>query len=785
MSVQLQLRMPVLREMILRGIQVKLGTTCFSSFPINVAGVADVVYIDHIDVDAANTVVEVTGNAVVLDVPVDVFLVTQSSVIAAPNGTPLGATAPVGQASLTIRLTTAIRSLTNAQGQPEVHQYLDLTTTNIVPKGPLANAPVNWKLLLSQLGFLVSLDLNPILGAVGTPALIAVPAMITLVEGVVVSILFGPPAPPASHLFPGQDWGLFLDGSEVERLVMSRVASALPAGLPFTPTAAWAPSGTKPHVNIDGSVEVGADPVSIGLSAHIGCDLVLAAGPSLRTEAFWSVQVHLGWAIPAAVDKAVREEFEKAIEEWLDPASIGAEPLGYHGLAFATPLPQTAFGGNRLVYATLLAAPTGMTLGGPVQLQTASRATLSVSSAPFGQPTRIQLCSVLAKSGSGAPRTSFTVQDAVLYATINLRDAGRFCAFEPLGIAAGLVPNIVGPAGGTLGAEHVFSFRLPGLVAVNVNKPVRLIVRTARGVRLIDLGVPPKIEVDENGQITNGHDFYLKNCLNIPVGPTDFYGVNWGVDQTLTTNPDPRWDDFVTGAGVDLQLVTLADLEPGELIRFRSRDHAVDVTADSNGRAIVPVILPIDLAEQAPASLIRVNRRAIAGHISVAAVVLQSQAVLPAGEDSVLTPIGTRGALLTTRLQNRTEHYAVGTPGGPTLLRSSDAVPELSRVRAPDTGVDGRGSRQQKKLSEFGRSLPDVNTVMAVPGFSDAPVAVAIAAAGPNLLLDLESDGKPRVAGTFTGPIGDVAFAGRAAIAEHAGRIAIFSVTRSVVQSKG
>jgi hypothetical protein len=74
---------------------------------------------------------------------------------------------------------------------------------------------------------------------------------------------------------------------------------------------------------------------------------------------------------------------------------------------------------------------------------------------------------------------------------------------------------------------------------------------------------------------------------------------------------------------------------------------------------------------------------------------------------------------------------------------------------------------------------------MAVPGFSDAPVAVAIAAAGPNLLLDLESDGKPRVAGTFMGPIGEVAFAGRAAIAAYAGRITIFNVMRSVVQRKG
>jgi hypothetical protein len=794
MSVELQLQTRVLSDLIVRGVQARLAATCFPPFPFGAGGAADVAYVDHLDVATASLDVVVTGNAARWQVPVRVFMVTRSSLLAVPNGTPAGATTPMGQAVVDIELTAAVRPSTNAQGHPEIHQYLDLTCSGITPQGPLADAPVNWGELRDRLGSLGSLDLNPMLAAVGNEALAPVPATIELSAGTVLAVRFAAQGPPASHLFPGQEWGLFLDGTEVERLASSRITSRLPASLPLAPTARWAPSGNAPHVDIDVAGEVSVGPVSADVSAHIGCDFVLGPGPSLRTQAHWSIQVDLGWAVPAFVDRAVRKYLEGEIEDALDPASIGAEPLGHHGFAFSTPLPPTAFGGNALGYASLSASSAGMTLGGPVRLQKAGTATLSLKAAPFGLPTRLQLCSVLARTGSGAPQESFTVQDATVYGTITLHDAGQFCGFDPLGLAADLMPFVVGPASGTPGTEHVFSFRLPGMVAITVAQAVRLVVRTARGVRLVDLGVPPKIEVDENGQITNGHDFYLKNCLHLPVGPLDHYGVNWGADETLTTNPDRQWRDFVTLAGVDVQLVTLDRLEPGELIRFRSRDHAVDVTADAAGRAIVPVILPIGLAEQAPASLLRVNRRVISGHLSVQAVVLESQAVLPSGARSLLTPMGNQGALLTTEFADRTDRYVLGTLGAPALLGPRDGgstaggdgdstFPSVSpSERASDT--EGGRPSQQAKLSDFGLGLPNVRAVLGIPGFPDPPVAVAIATSGPNLLLDIGDDGHPRVAGIFTGPIGEVALAGRSASAEHAGRVTVYGVTRSAVRAK-
>ena len=66
-----------------------------------------------------------------------------------------------------------------------------------------------------------------------------------------------------------------------------------------------------------------------------------------------------------------------------------------------------------------------------------------------------------------------------------------------------------------------------------------------------------------------------------------------------------------------------------------------------------------------------------------------------------------------------------------------------------------------------------------MPGFEDAPIAIALMKEGTALVMDLANPRRPRVAGTFNGPIDAVQIAGNWALAS-AGRVtSIYRVSRS------
>jgi hypothetical protein len=66
-----------------------------------------------------------------------------------------------------------------------------------------------------------------------------------------------------------------------------------------------------------------------------------------------------------------------------------------------------------------------------------------------------------------------------------------------------------------------------------------------------------------------------------------------------------------------------------------------------------------------------------------------------------------------------------------------------------------------------------------VPGFDDAPIAIALMQDGAALVVDLVNRGRPRVAGTFNGPIGAVQTADNWALSSAGGVTLICRVSRS------
>src|SRR4029077_1828525 len=84
---------------------------------------------------------------------------------------------------------------------------------------------------------------------------------------------------------------------------------------------------------------------------------------------------------------------------------------------------------------------------------------------------------------------------------------------------------------------------VPSKGALGITDSVQVIVRTSRGVRLVDFGAPPAAKVDADGNVTNVQLRYIDDCLYIPVGPEDPWGINWGDPSDLVINP-VAWLDY-------------------------------------------------------------------------------------------------------------------------------------------------------------------------------------------------------------------------------------------------
>jgi hypothetical protein len=710
MAVELQIESKTLSDITTRALQSRLNTTCFPAF-----GDA---FVDHANVVFGPVAQTATAGAVQLHVPVDLFVVLRTAVLAAPNSVPAGATSPAGRVTLHLEL--------RATGTAVSLTCVDVDLASLGPAGgPAAKAA-----LIAAVGSPLSIDLSGAFTAVGLPA----PTTARVdIAGSAVAIRFDPAGGPISHLFPGLEWGLFLDGPAVERLAVSKVPADFRSRLTgLQLNAHWRPAGSTPHVDVDYSGKVPVpDPFTCGASGTFGCDFGLTPGQAyrLRTVVHWSLHLDLGDFVPGFIENMA----EDVVAASVDPAKFGGVPLGDRAFALDSPLPAMTLGGSDFRYSAVLASTAGMTIGGPVRLPLMpSLDTVELSATAFGLPYRLQFCSQLAKSGSGAPIKSITINDVTTSARIFLEDAGTFCGFEVISPGAWLASYIFGPAAGTAGNTHDFSVSVPGGVSGSIKTPARLLVKTARGVRLADLGVPPTIVVDANGQVTNARDTFIDDCLTID--PNN-YGLKWGHDDLVIPLEDPRWSELLT-SGLDVQLVTLNGLERGELVQLRSARHQIDITADQNGRAMVPVLLPL-ASSGASAQLTRSSRRPIAGRVDVQSAIFEVRASLATAREQTFSSGGDDTARLTSRFSDRVEVREIGTLG----LTLLDTRP-LNRGVPPDAmPASATTEKPPAREPDPCEGLPGVTALLQVPGFEDAPIAIAQMKDGAALVVDLVNRG--------------------------------------------
>src|SRR5690606_8736794 len=110
---------------------------------------------------------------------------------------------------------------------------------------------------------------------------------------------------------------------------------------------------------------------------------------------------------------------------------FGATPTSDTSFILDQALPSLQLRLATLRYDSLVADDVGMRLGGAIVLAVAGSTPFKLDVSRFSAPSRIQLCSILAKSGSGDPsHEPLTTANTRVFANARIEGAGRFCRIE-------------------------------------------------------------------------------------------------------------------------------------------------------------------------------------------------------------------------------------------------------------------------------------------------------------------------------------------------------------------
>ena len=707
----LQLRASALAKIFSRSTQAVLFQTCVPSNGSE--------FVDHMDViEDETTVVNGAGSSVQLSVPADVYRVSLASVMLAENA------APPAEAMTKDRIIAAF-----ALSVTGTALSVALDDLRLEPPNPTLNPVLTLiKASFPQPG---GLGLQPLFDGLG---LSSPTSSVLLVVDDVVSINFDSAGTPQVHLFTGQEWGLFIDGPGMVDLVRS----FLPMQLPFGARTElnWNPAGTTPRVSgrIVGNLpDPAAGTFEIPLS--VSFSLAGSASPTVRaTVQRGKVQLH-GTGFGGLVEGAVEPIVDKEIQKAFDRAAAKGVKINELSFFIDKPMPRLAFAGARLQTTSMQANALGMTVGGSVTPTFADWATLSISLTRFGLPTWFGTCRGML--GRPAPRT-LKIGDVTCIASVEFSSFGAFCGvtmLEQSGIAASYltVPQ-------ESGSPDAISFSIPANIAKDITADVRIILRTARGVRLINFG-KPIVNVDEDGNV-EFNAVYINNCLQLTDDQLSM--IEWvkgdrAVNLDILNPPleDPNWVKLVTaGQGLEIQLISFAGLTPGELVSFRSADHAIDVTANGLGQVMVPVFFSLS-ESNTPMTLQRINRKSVAGTFRITSASF---------------------ARVSTEIS--------GTTNPAFALASAATALNPQPLPPPEAN---------ELFLKAASLVPGLHRVVPVPGFEGEPVVVAHLTDGSAVLLQDDGSGSVRIAGSFKGPIG---------VATSAGRWAKVPARNNVVQSK-
>lgn len=749
MALQIQIQSPSLLDLLKGGLQQALDTTCLPSFTTP----ADTFYIDHADVLLGAMSSSIPGEAIF---PVNVFMVRQSDAIANMNGTPPGATSPAGQitVNLQVAVTGTVVSLScTSVALGSLQAVLDAA----LGSSTAASVPSQIQSLIQSNLEGSSVDLGPMFSQLGLPS----PSTSTIAEDSnSVFILFDADE-IVDSLQPGQQWCFLINSATMQNLAVARVNAILPTlHQPITSSAtsaAWAPAGTVPHVNVTvtGNVDV-PDPLSGNFEMDLGIDFDLQTPfglAELEQIVTWNFSISTGVAI---VDAIIELEFE----EQFNPASFGGTPAGPNQFSLESELPTITLGGANLQYSSIAGLAAGMVLGGPVTgipVEDNSVVRFDVGSFP-SQVLQLEPCL--------GPKSAPTLSSVFI-------SAWATCS-----------PGTVCSAVSVPGSYDVQNYIAAGSTSVGVNlngvvclaaaqsgKPIELLVQTTRGVRAISFGDPPLPEVDSHGNVTNARVLLINNC---PIAVDPWFQVFKAYNPAWTPDPPIDWLDHLEDVAVfQSSLISLADLNAGELVTLTQRlNGGVSiVSAGQAGAAVVPALLAVRSIDE-EAVLMRANRSSL-GTPALSTMLFQRMAVLqtPGAVSHELSGTARAATIVTTFADGSSRITLIDSLG--TVRSRSDSISERANKVSSDM------PKAMQNASDWPLDVPGLIKVLPVPGFEGEPIAVAKLSDGACLLLERQPDTSIRVAGFVPRWPDMPPVSGNWAISSAIGdRIAVFRVSR-------
>lgn len=307
--------------------------------------------------------------------------------------------------------------------------------------------------------------------------------------------------------------------------------------------------------------------------------------------------------------------------------------------------------------------------------------------------------------------------------------------------------------------------------ARRITSDVHVIVRTARGARFIALG-KPIIQRKEGGEGLDVQVNYIDDCLDLS-GPW----LKLALGQTLTVDDvkpppfeDPDWREWLHAErGLNSHLVTVGQLDTGEIITVRGRGLQIQVTANDDGEALIPGLVAIadDMYEVV---VERTSMRPFDGPIHVQTVEFTWLGEVGPADAAAVRDID--GIAYVGRVIADTmicETYRPDDERTFHLVRNEEVAlnPQPLPPEPPDAA----------RLAEVA-GVHDLRSAQFLPGLGGSDtIALVTLRDGRTVIVSADSS-KPRVSGEYAGPLLGMHVDGDFAIAKNGDCVHLFTVSR-------
>lgn len=713
MSINLQIDISSLETLVVNQLQAVLNTTCL---PIQ-----DTTFVDSIDVQSISHSIQLTG--VTFAVTTKVLLVTQAALDAT-----IGFNSIPEADAFTFVINLRLAANTLSTDDP------DLALTCISIDAPNAEFQLIAHALVSQLGNSGSLgafSLSTLLNIFAIQNLGPDDIFFEVVAPGILLVWFGTsPTPSVNHVRTfGLQWCVVVQSNAIEDLVKNTILAGLQPRFDKNNVRLgevevhWAPRGlgapTIPTPFLTATL-VGKGKYLIipyEVDANFRLDLYFE-GLSLVMSVFWflsaTVQDVLDPFLPGAgaVAQTIADAKVDSIQKSFDPTVVGGARVDDTHFRIIKSLPSLSLKTAKLAWNSCIGLADGMILGGRVDPGTAPSAGHTEfyttqfpnqysSVVSCNDPDKILSTTIIASSYSG----DFSI--------------GVLCAIDVVS------PSSVGVAlknyvfSDTPLEQPTFGVKiyadLPGSVAFSIaatREPLVIRVRTGRGIRMVDFGVPPMPQYDSAGKLANTEITQTTDCLppggNARKIPLSIQANRWRLD------PPMNWIDTVDHVAAFESALITVNIKVGEAVFFKQPQGGgtTVIHGGMSGIATVPTLVALRSYDEG-ACLESSSRSCLTGITKVSKIFRRVATLHTKGALSHRLVEQGRNVKILTSYRDEVEETEIDTMG---------VVSPVVKCM-----LDGSATKTSEGRGETGTQsvMPGCVALHAVPGFESESTSIA------------------------------------------------------------